>query len=186
MATPESFLAEQILTNDPPPPAALAAPEPSARRRPAKRKAKTVDVDYDTVALTTAEWGEVAFWAGIWALDAWFTATFLALVFGLALPFGFAIHVMVSFVQQHLWRLGWREHALPVLVLAAANIGTSVIGLWTLLGRWFPMRPFDVFGRATTVPAATVLFYGAIVVALVIAVAPERHLSKYLRSLLGR
>jgi hypothetical protein len=185
MSSPDSFLIDQIMNNDPPPPAAPAAPEPAIRRKP-KRKAKTVDVDYDTVALTTAEWGEVAFWAGIWALDAWFTATFLLLVFGLALPFGFTIHLVVSFVQQHLWRLGWREHALPVLVLAAANIGTSVIGLWALLGRWFPLRPFDIFGRVTTVPAATVLFYGAIVVALVIAVAPERHLSKYLRNLLGR
>jgi hypothetical protein len=185
MSSPDSFLIDQIMNNDPPPPAAPAAPEPAIRRKP-KRKAKAVNFDYDSFVLSAAEWGEVLFWGAAWALDAWFTATFLLLAFRLPLPYGLAIHVVVSVTQQHLWRLGWREHALPVIVLAILNIGTSLIGWWTLMAGWFTARPFDIFGRAIQVPGAMFLFYGGIALAVLIAVLPERRISRHLSTILSR
>jgi len=186
MATPEQFLADQILTNEPVPQTPIPVAPPAAVTRKPKRKPRVSTFDYDTFILSAAEWGEIAFWGAAWALDAWFTATFILLAFNLALPYGILIHIVVSVVQQHLWRLGWREHALPVITLATANIGTSVIGLWGLMAGWFTPRTLDIFGRVISVPAATFLFYFGIILAVGIAILPERRISRHLSTLLSR
>ena len=156
------------------------APRPSRRRNPKP-------IDYDAFALSFAEWCEVVFWAGAWVVDMIFTAFFLNSFFAVALPIGFCVHIVISFVQQHLWRHGWREHWIPVFILGGFNIASSIIGLWSAAaGKWAD-RPFAILDIQTVqVPASQWLFYGSMVLAVGIALLPERFLSKYIARLLSR
>lgn len=177
MATQETELLRDLIIDDQP------AEKPIARRQ-TKARNVTPAPSYDEIADRLGDVGEFGLIVAALAADGYLTLMFFW-SFGAPWWAGAAAHLIGLTVVLYQWRKGIAEHALSLLIAAGFNIGTSVLGLWALAARYFPARPFGVFGRLIVVPASAALFWAAIVVAVIVPFWAERRAKKYLNRIIG-
>lgn len=148
-------------------------------RKAARRAARAPRFDYGALTMRAAGMAALLVWLVLWGVDGYFTASFIQRVAGVSLWIGGVVHLVISLVQQHLWRLGWREHWMLIVPISGLNISTTVVGLWQAGADATRERPFDVFDiMQITVPQSVILFWGAVIAGIAIAVWPERKASQ--------
>lgn len=161
-------------------------PSSTARRQERARPSRRAHrLDYDALADRAAGIAGLLVWVGLWLVDGYFTATFISNVFAVSILVGAAAHVVVSLVQQRLWRRGWRDNWMIIVPIATLNISTTVIGIWQWLASRTTARPFQIFDALdTVVPVSQVWFWLAVVFGIGIAILPERKAAKHAVELL--
>lgn len=124
---------------------------------------------YDYLGILGAEFVMLCIWGSLWLLNGYFTVVFVqtcgTLLLGMSVSWliGAALHLVISFIEQHLWKSGdWFDY-LWVFAIGLVDVFSTAAGLlFVLLSR----------GWATTSLPWTV---GVTVVALGIALIPERR-----------
>jgi hypothetical protein len=131
-------------------------------QQPVRSIPNTRQAAYEHGALTAAELAGLIFWGTVWAIDCIFTVQMVGRL-GAAWYTGIVTHVVVSVVQQHLWRARrWGAWAL-VFAVGLLNVFSSAWGLQSV-------------ATARGLPAGDTLIWAGIYTGLAtfIALAPER------------
>src|SRR5215216_1531849 len=103
-------------------------------RSASSKKEVTVDGQYNRVGLILAIFAALWFFVALWGLNGYFTASTIRSV-GMLLGaasvswgFGWLIHIIVSLIEHHLWKLRQAVGGAPLFVLA------GIYGLILLVG----------------------------------------------------
>lgn len=154
MSTPRSKVRSYPLTND-----------------------STVAHEYNRVGLALAIFAALCFFCALWALNGYFTARtvrsigILFHILWLSWGAGWLVHVVISLIEHHLWRLRDAVDNAPRIVLYAVYSLIIVVGTLDVLSSalafllFFAAFGFPLFDQ-TTIVTSTVL-------AEVIAILPE-------------
>lgn len=164
-----------------------AEPPRTPKHGPSRPRRKTVMDYYHEMATRGALGATFLLWFSLWALDGYFTVLFLSALFP-AIPWyvGGLIHLGVSFIQNYLWKAGRRD-LLTLGVVLLFNIGTSAVGALAQLAAWTTPRPWALLDIATlNIPQSSALTIIGLVLAVVVAVIPERQARKYGEELFER
>lgn len=146
------------------------------RRVPAK-KAVTVDGQYNRIGLVLALLAALWFFVALWSLNGFFTASTVRAVGGFlgaaSVPWsvGWLVHIIISIIEQHLYRLRAAVKNAPLPVLAGVYGLIVFVGVVDVLSSSLAfLLFFNSLGLDITDP--TVRFV-SIALAEVIAIAPE-------------
>ncbi len=122
---------------------------------------------YYHAAQAGAELAAATLWAALWLANGYFTVSFLSAL-GIAWWWGCLAHLVISLIEQHLWRSRRRSAYPLVIAVGTLDVYTSAFGLLSLFAAWgVPLDGFVLLG------AVTVLAEG-------IAIAPEPQLVDHL------
>lgn len=146
------------------------------RRVPAKQ-AVAVDGQYNRIGLVLALLAALWFFCALWALNGYFTSSTVRAV-GMLLgatvvpwSVGWLVHIIISIIEQHLWRLRTAVQNAPLPVLAGVYSLIVFVGVVDVLSSSLAfLLFFNSFGLDIADP--TVRFV-SVALAEVIAIAPE-------------
>lgn len=119
-----------------------------------------------------AELAAAALWLALWLANGYFTVTFLA-AWGVAWWWGCLAHLVISLIEQHLWRSRRRSAYPLVIAVGVFDVYSSALGVLALF-------------VASGVPLdGLLLLLAATAVAEGIAIAPEPQLVDHASAILG-
>jgi hypothetical protein len=146
-------------------------------RSTAMRNNEVVKAEYNRVGLALSIFAALCFFAALWGLNGYFTArTVYSLGVAFSLPVfswgvGWLVHLVVSLIEHHLWRLRSAVGGAPGIVLIGVYgliVLVGVIDVFTSALAFLLL--FDSLGLSATDPTVRFL---CTALAEVIAIVPE-------------
>jgi hypothetical protein len=141
------------------------------------KKAVAVDGQYNRVGLILAIFAALWFFVALWALNGYFTASTVRAV-GLLLGatsvswgVGWLVHIIVSLIEQHLWKLRAALGNAPLPILAAIYGLIIFVGVLDVLSSALAFLVFfNSLGLLVTDPSVR---FASVVLSEIIAILPE-------------
>lgn len=139
--------------------------------------APAIEDEYNRVGLALAIFAALCFFVALWCLNGYFTAR---TVYSLGLNFsiatlswgtGWLTHIVVSLIEQHLWRLRTSLENMPRFVLLGIYALIILVGVIDVLTSSLAfLLLFNSMGLSPTEPT---LRFACVVLAETIAILPE-------------
>ena len=137
----------------------------------------TVATEYNRAGLALAIFAALCFFCGLWGVNGYFTARTVrgvGLLFGvisLSWSAGWLVHVVVSLIEHHLWKLRKAVKSAPLVVHIAVYCLIVLVGVLDVFTSTLAfLTLFATFGFSVIDPTVRTV---AVVLAEIIAIIPE-------------
>jgi hypothetical protein len=151
--------------------------EQSKVRSTSLKSNNTVEQEYNRVGLALAIFAALCLFCALWGLNGYFTArtvrnaAYSLFLVSLSWGIGWLIHIIVSLIEHHLWRLREAIGNAPRFVLLGVYALIVLVGVLDVLTSTLAfLLLFDSFGISALDPSVRV---ASILFAEVIAIIPE-------------
>lgn len=154
----------------------MSSPYSKVRSEPMKDHAE-VEEHYNRAGLALAVFAALCFFGALWGVNGYFTARTVRSVglvlFGAAVSWGtgWLVHVVISVIEHHLWRLRHAVSGAPLTVVVGVFALIILVGVLDVLTSTFAfLLLFASFGLPIADPTVR---FSSVVLAEVIAIIPE-------------